>query len=79
MDNSVQRFQADLAGTSVPACLQPADTELRAALAQYHQGIQQELDGIDHQDVVAISQGAGTLSDATGHAQSAAALLQSSC
>jgi hypothetical protein len=79
MDDAVQRFQADLAGTTVPACLQPADAELRTALNQYHQGIRQELDGIDHQDLGAISQGAGTLSDATGHAQSAAALLQNSC
>jgi hypothetical protein len=79
LDDTVQRFQADLAGTSVPACLRPADAELRAALVRYHQGIQQELDGIDRQDLAAVSLGAVTLGDATTHAQSAAALLQSGC
>jgi len=79
MDDTVQGFQADLSGMTVPACLQPADTQLRTALAQYHQGIRQELDGIDNQDLAAVAQGAGTLSDATDHAQQAAGLLQSSC
>jgi hypothetical protein len=79
MDDTVRRFQSDLAATQVPACLQPADAELRTALAQYHQGIQQELRGIDNQDLVAITEGAATLSSAGGHAQSAASLLQNSC
>jgi hypothetical protein len=79
MDDAVQGFQADLGGTPVPACLQPADQQLRTALTEYHQGIQQELNGIDHQDVVAVTQGAGTLSEATSHAQSAGSLLQSAC
>lgn len=79
MDDSVQGFQTDLAGMTAPACLQPADQQLRTALSEYHQGIQQELNGIDHQDVIAITQGAGTLSDATSHAQSAGSLLQSAC
>lgn len=79
MDDSVQRFQADLAATSAPACLQPADAELRTALSQYHQGIQQELTGIDNQDLGAVTQGAATLGDAGSHAQNAAGLLQNSC
>jgi len=79
LDDVVQRFRADLSRTQVPACLQPADTELRSALAQYHQGIRQELDGFDNQDLVAISQGAATLGAATGAAQSAGSLLQQGC
>jgi len=78
LDDSVQRFQSDLAATPAPACLQPADAQLRAALAEYHQGIQQELNGIDHQDLVAVTAGAATLGDAGSHAQSAAGLLQNS-
>jgi hypothetical protein len=80
MDDSVQGFQNDLSGVTAPACLQPADSQLRTALSEYHQGIQQELNGIDNQDLGAVAQGAGTLNDATGHARSAASLLQgSSC
>ena len=79
IDEAVSRFELDLSGMTVPACLQPADAQLRTALAQYHQGIRQELDGIDNQDLAAVAQGAGTLSDATDHAQQAAGLLQSSC
>lgn len=79
LDGAVQRFQTDLEGTQVPPCMQPADRELRGALALYHKGIQQELEGIDGQDVSAVAQGASTLRDATNHAQSASSLLQASC
>ncbi len=79
LDGSVQRFQTDLAGTQVPACMQSADRELRTALALSHRGIQQELEGIDSGDLAALAQGAGTLGDAANHAQSAGSLLQASC
>jgi hypothetical protein len=79
MDDSVQHFQTDLAATPVPTCLQPADAEIRASLALYHQGIQQGLRGIDNQDVIAVAQAAATLSDATNHAQNAGSLLQNGC
>jgi hypothetical protein len=78
MDGTVQGFQSDLSVVTPPACLQSADSQLRTALTEYHQGIQQELTGLDNQDLGAVAQGAGTLSDATGHAQNAAAQFQSS-
>jgi hypothetical protein len=78
MDGTVQGFQNDLAGVTPPACLQSADSPLRTALTEYHQGIQQEIDGIDNQDLGAIAQGAGTLNDATSHAQTAATQFQNS-
>ncbi len=59
--------------------MQPADRELRTALALSHQGIEQELQGIDGGDVAALAQGAGALRDATNHAQAAGSLLQASC
>lgn len=79
MDDSVQRFQSDLDAHPAPTCLQPVDHELRTALSLYHQGIQQELGGLQRGDPGAIAQGAGTLGDATGHAQAAGSLIQSAC
>lgn len=79
MDGSVQRFQSDLAATPVPACLQPADAEIRTSLALYHEGIQKGLQGIDNQDLGAVIQAAATLDVATSHAQEAGTLLQNSC
>jgi hypothetical protein len=79
MDDSVQHFQSDLAATPVPACLQPADAEIRSSLALYHEGIQKGLQGIDDQDLGAIIQAAAVLNVATNHAQEAGTLLQNGC
>jgi hypothetical protein len=79
LDDAVQRFQSDLDAHPAPTCLQPVDRELRTALALYHQGVQQELDGLQRGDVVAAARGAGTLGEATGHARTAGSLLQSAC
>lgn len=79
MDDSVQRFQSDLDAHPAPSCLEPVDRELRTALSLYHQGIQQGLGGLQRRDPGAIARGAGTLSDATGHAQTAGTLIRSAC
>ena len=79
MDDSVQHFQSDLAATPVPACLQPADAEIRSSLALYHEGIQKGLQGIDNEDLGAIVQSAAVLNLATSHAQDAGTLLQKAC
>jgi 3-keto-L-gulonate-6-phosphate decarboxylase len=79
MDATVQRIQSDLAAQSVPSCLQAADRELRSALTLYHQGIQEELGGLDRGDPIAVIRGAGTLSQASGHMQAASSQLPSSC
>jgi hypothetical protein len=79
MDDSVQHFQSDLAATPVPACLQPADAEIRSSLALYHEGIQKGLQGIDNQDLGAIIQSVAVLNVATSHAQDAGTLLQNGC
>jgi hypothetical protein len=79
MDDSVQHFQADLAATPVPACLQPADAEIRSSLALYHEGIQKGLQAIDDQDLGGIIQAAAVLNVATNHAQDAGSLLQNGC
>jgi hypothetical protein len=79
LDGSVQHFQSDLAATPVPACLQPADAEIRSSLALYHEGIQKGLQGIDDQDVGKVVQAAAVLNVATSHAQDAGSLLQNGC
>jgi hypothetical protein len=79
MDDSVQHFQSDLAATPVPACLQPADAEIRSSLALYHEGIQKGLQGIDNEDLGAVVQSAAVLNVATSHAQDAGRLLQNGC
>jgi hypothetical protein len=79
LDDAVQRFQASLDATPVPGCVRPADRELRDALGLYHQGIDQELEGLDSRDVAAVARGAATLREATGHARTAGSLLPSSC
>jgi hypothetical protein len=79
LDDVVRGFQSDLDATPVPVCVQPADSELRSALTLYHQGIEQELQGLDRRDLAALAEGAGTLRGATGHAQAAGRLLQSAC
>jgi hypothetical protein len=79
MDNAVQHFQSDLSATPVPACLRPADAEIRSSLALYHEGIQKGLKGIDDEDLGAIVQGAAVLNIATNHAQEAGTLLQNAC
>jgi hypothetical protein len=79
MDATVQRIQTDLNGQPVPTCFQPAARELQAALTLYHQGIQQELDGLDRNDPLAVVRGAGTLSQANGRVHAASTLLPGSC
>jgi hypothetical protein len=79
MDATVQRIQSNLDAQQVPGCLQAADREIRSALALYHQGLQQEIAGLDHGDPVAVIRGAGTLSDASGHVRAASSLLPASC
>jgi len=76
LDDTVQGLRSQLDGTTVPACLQPADTELMTALALYHQGIQQELRGIDNKDLGSIARGTATLNEANSHGQAAGSLLQ---
>lgn len=79
LDGAVQQFQADLDAHPAPTCLQPADREMRAALDLYQRGADQELDGIQRGDPLTVLQGARTLGDATGRAQSAAFLFQTAC
>jgi hypothetical protein len=79
MDATVQRIQSNLDAQQVPSCLQAADREIRSALTLYHQGLQQEIGGLDRSDPVAIIRGAGTLNQASGHVQAASSLLPTSC
>jgi hypothetical protein len=79
LDNVVQQSQADLDETPVPACLQPADQELRTALTLYDQGIQEESQAIDQRDVGEFLRGAGTVQAANSHGQHAVTLLQATC
>jgi hypothetical protein len=79
LGDSIQQFQADLDAHPAPACLQPADREMRAALNLYQQGVDHEVDGIQRGDPLTVLQGAGTLAEATGRAQHAGSLFQTAC
>jgi hypothetical protein len=74
----------DAAAPDTPApspwsCAQPADGELRTALALYHQAIQEEESGLDRSDVAAVANGALTVGRATDDLRTASSLLAGSC
>lgn len=78
--DDVADFLSGLDTHPAPACLHTADTLLRGALADYRQGTQQMLDGLDQNNTSVISQGSATVERGNSEiGQAADAIGAASC
>ncbi|WP_338199938.1 hypothetical protein [Candidatus Nephthysia bennettiae] len=75
--NAVQAYQSDLDQTAAPTCLASADGEIRQALGNLRDGLNQGIAGVDNLDPSRVDQGVSLIMRGNDHLTSASGLIKS--